>query len=113
MLKLDQPGERKLADLPSKKLQTQSAPERGRTSMTIIIVMMMSIMMMIVMMTMTTMIIMYFPHPKGPHTGLVPEGPIKYKDDGDINEDDDNDNDDDDDYDNDNDDDDFFFTFFL
>ena len=103
MLKLDQPGERKVPDLPPKEPQTQSAPERGRKSMTIIIMMMMRIMMMMVMMTMTTMIIMYFLHPKGPQTGLVPEGPIKYNDDGDINEDDDNDNDDDDDDDDDSD----------
>ena len=72
MLKFDQPGERKVANLPPKEPQTQLEPEGGR--MTMIIMMMMMIIMMIMMTIMTMMNIVCFLHPKGPQTGLVPGG---------------------------------------
>ena len=72
MLKCDQPGEKKVADLPPKGPQTQKAREGGRTTMTIISMMMMMMMMLMTMMTM--MIIMYFLHPKGPQRGSAPGG---------------------------------------
>ena len=67
-----------MADLTLKGPYTQSAPEGGRKTMTIVIMMMMMMMMMIMMMTtMTMMIIMCFLHPKGPQTGLAPGGADK------------------------------------
>ena len=71
MLKCDQPGERKVVDLPPKEPQTQSAPEGGRTTMTMMIIMMMMMMMLMMMM------ILCFLHPKGPKTGLAPGGADK------------------------------------
>ena len=40
MLKFHQPGKRKVADLPPKEPQTQSAPEGGRKTMKTMIMMM-------------------------------------------------------------------------
>ena len=52
-----------MADLTAKRLQTQSAPDGGRQTMTMV---------MMIMMMMKMMIAMCFLHPKGPQTG----GPI-------------------------------------
>ena len=73
MLKFDQPRERKAADLPTKGPQTQSTPEGGRKTLTMMI-MMMIVMMIVTMTIMTMMIIMYYLCSKGPETGLVPGG---------------------------------------
>ena len=72
MLKFDQPGVRKVADLPPKEPQTQLAPEGARKTMTMMIMMMM--MMMMIMTIMRMMILMCFLHLEGPQTGLVPGG---------------------------------------
>ena len=62
-----------MADLPPKGHQTQSLPEGGRKTMTMVMMMMMMMMMMMIMMTMMTMmIVMCCPHPKGSQTGLAP-----------------------------------------
>ena len=67
-----------MADLTPKGPLTQSAPEGGRKTMTMVIMMMMMMMMMIMMiMMMKMMIIMCFLHPKGPQTGLAPGGADK------------------------------------
>ena len=67
-----------MADLTPKGPLTQSAPEGGRKTMTMVIMMMMMMMMMIMMiMMMTMMIIMCFLHPKGPQTWLAPGGTDK------------------------------------
>ena len=67
-----------MADLTTKGPLTQSAPEGGRKTMTMVIMMMMMKMMIIMMiMMMTIMIIMCIFHPKGPQTGLAPGGADK------------------------------------
>ena len=101
-----------MADLLPKECQTQLAPEGGRKTMTIIIRPMIRMMMMMMMITILTMMnIMCFLHPKGPQTGLVPGGPIKYDDDDDF-DDNDNDGDDDDDDGSDSDGNDLIYIFF-
>ena len=67
-----------MADPTPKGPLTQSAPEGGRKTMTMVIMMMMMMIMMIMMiMMMKMMIIMCFLHPKGPQTGLAPGGADK------------------------------------
>ena len=66
-----------MADLPPKGPQTQSAPEGGIKTMTMVIMMMMMMMIMMVMMMMIMMIIMCFLHPKGPQIGLATGGADK------------------------------------
>ena len=105
LLKFDQGGERKVADLPPKEPQTKLAPEWDRNNMT-----------MMMMTIMTLIIILGFLHPKEPQTGLVTGGLIKFDNEDDL---DDNDDDDDDSDDNNKDDDDesdvndFFKTLFY
>ena len=48
-----------MADLPPKGPQTQSAPEGGRKTMTIVMMMVMMMIMMMMMMTMMTMMLHY------------------------------------------------------
>ena len=73
MLKCDQPRGRKVADHPPKGPQTQSAPEVGRKTMTMMITtVMMVIMIMMIILIMIMVIAMRFLHPKGPQTGLAP-----------------------------------------
>ena len=69
-----------MAGLPPEGPKTQSEPEGGRKTMTMVIMMMMMMMMMIMIMMimmMTVIIMMCFFHPKGPQTGLAPGGADK------------------------------------
>ena len=93
-----------MADLTPKGPLTQSAPEGGRKTMTMVIMMMMMMMIMIMMiMMMTIMILMCFFIPRDLKQGWQQGEPIKDDDDDEIddNDTDDDDNDDDDDDNND------------
>ena len=89
-----------MADLTPKGSQTQSAPEGGIKTLTMMIMMIMMIMMMMMMMrmrikTMTMMIVICFFIPKDLIQGWHLGGPINYDDDDNVDDNDVDDNDDD------------------